>query len=359
VEQPLITNDAVVMGILAVILGVVFATSASDRPFWVRFYTFVPSLLLCYFLPAILGTLGIVSGETSKLYFVAANYLLPASLVLLTVSADIPGVLRLGPKALVMFLTGTVGVMVGGPVAILAMKVLHPEVVNDELWRVMATLAGSWIGGGANQAAMKEVFDVPDAIFGAFVAVDVIVANVWMGFLLYGAGRADAIDARTGADNSAIVALRNKLAAYHAQQSRIPKLADTMVIVAVWLGSMGLAHLLAGGLQSRLVAAAGDDPTHWLHETSLTSYFFWVIVLATTLGLVLSFTKARRLEGVGASRIGSVFLYVLVATIGMKMDLRAVVDHPWFFVIGAIWMLVHAVLMIVVAGEIMAPLFFL
>ena len=66
-EAPLITNDAVVLGILAVILGAVFATSASEHPFFVRFYRYVPSLLLCYFLPAILGTAGIVSGETSKL----------------------------------------------------------------------------------------------------------------------------------------------------------------------------------------------------------------------------------------------------------------------------------------------------
>jgi uncharacterized membrane protein len=162
VDGPLITNDAVVLGILAVILGAVFATSSSTRPFRVKFYTFVPSLLLCYFLPSILGTAGIVSGETSKLYFVAANYLLPASLVLLTVSADIPSVLRLGPKAIVMFLTGTAGVMIGGPVALLVMRVVHPEIVDDQLWRVMATLCGSWIGGGANQAAMKEVFDVDD-----------------------------------------------------------------------------------------------------------------------------------------------------------------------------------------------------
>lgn len=358
-EAPLITNDAVVLGILAVILGAVFATSSSEHPFFVRFYRYVPSLLLCYFLPAILGTAGIVSGETSKLYFVAAHYLLPASLVLLTVSADIPGVLRLGPKALAMFLTGTLGVVLGGPIAILIMKVVNPSVVDDQLWQGMATMAGSWIGGGANQAAMKEVFGVDEGIFGAFVAVDVIVANLWMGLLLYGAGRAEAIDRRTGADDSAIVALREKLAAYQARQARIPRLADTMTIAAVGLGAMGLSHLLAGGLQSRLAAVAGEDATHWLNETSLTSYFFWVIVIATTLGLALSFTRARRLEGVGASRIGSAFLYLLVATIGMKMDLHAVVENPWFFVIGLIWVTVHAGLLIVVARVIRAPLFFL
>ena len=69
-ENPaLITNDAVVLGMLMVILAFVFRTSHSDDPRWKKFYGIVPSLLLCYFLPALLSTFGIISGEHSNLYF--------------------------------------------------------------------------------------------------------------------------------------------------------------------------------------------------------------------------------------------------------------------------------------------------
>ena len=70
-------------------------------------------------------------------------------------------------------------------------------------------------------------------------------------------------------------------------------------------------------------------------------------------------TKVRKLEGVGASKIGSSFLYILVATIGMKMDVMMIIDAPVYFILGAIWMLIHASLMLVVAKAIKAPLFYM
>jgi uncharacterized membrane protein len=94
------------------------------------------------------------------------------------------------------------------------------------------------------------------------------------------------------------------------------------------------------------------------NQYSLNSAFFWIVVIATALGLVLSFTKARHLEGVGASRLGSVLLYVMVATIGMQMDLGAVLDNPILFLIGIIWILFHVSLMLFVAWLIKAPFFY-
>ena len=129
-SSPLITNDAIVLGILMVILTFVFRTSHSEHPGWKRFYSIVPSLLLCYFLPSILSTAGVISGEESSLYFVASRYLLPTSLVLLTISIDLPSVIGLGPKALIMFLTGTVGIVVGGPLAIWLIALVSPETVG-------------------------------------------------------------------------------------------------------------------------------------------------------------------------------------------------------------------------------------
>ena len=354
---PLITNDAVVLGILMVILGFVFTTSSSANPFWKRFYSIVPSLLVCYFLPSLLATMGIISGDVSNLYFVSSRYLLPASLVLLTLSIDLKGVINLGPKAIILFLTGTAGIVIGGPLAILIVSTFAPEIVGgsgpDAVWRGFTTIAGSWIGGGANQTAMKEVFEVGDDIFSALVAVDVIVGSVWLACLLWAAGRAERIDARTGADASAIHELRDRVAEYQGQIAKIPKLPDTMAILAVGFGMCAIGHLGADWIAPTIKAAAPE-----LQRFSLTSPFFWLVVIATTGGLILSGTRARRLEGAGASRIGSALLYVLVASIGMKMNLMAIFEHTGLFLVGAIWIAIHAGLLLLVAKLIRAPVFF-
>lgn len=356
--QPVFTNDAVVLGILMVILGFVFKTSHSENPFWKKFYGIVPALLVCYFLPSVVATLGLISGDVSKLYFVSSRYLLPTSLVLLTLSIDFKGILNLGPKAIILFFTGTVGIVIGGPIALLVMAWLAPSLLDvsgpEAVWRGMTTVAGSWIGGGANQAAMKEVFEVGDDIFSAMVAVDVIVANIWMAFLLYCAGRSESIDARTGADTSAIVALRDKVEAYRNSIAKIPTLTDTMMVLAVGFGITAFSHVCAD-----LIAPWIGETAPTLSRLSLDSKFFWLVVIATALGMIVSMTKLRDLEGAGASRVGSALLYVLIASIGMKMNILAIKDAPLYFVLGGIWMAIHASLMLLVAKLIKAPVFFM
>ena len=93
--------------------------------------------------------------------------------------------------------------------------------------------------------------------------------------------------------------------------------------------------------------------------TFLSSKFFWMISITTIIGIILSYTKARSYEGAGASKYGSVFIYILVASIGMKMDLTLIFENQMLIVIGLVWMIVHAGLLIVVAKMIKAPYFFL
>ena len=116
-DEPLLTNDAVIFGVLMILLAFIFWTNSIQHGFWTRFYKIVPMLLLCYFLPSLLTAFGFVDPEQSNLYFVATRYMLPASLVLLTLSIDLREIVRLGPQALIMFLTGTAGVVLGGPLA--------------------------------------------------------------------------------------------------------------------------------------------------------------------------------------------------------------------------------------------------
>jgi len=356
-NSPLFTNDASVLGILVMVLAFIFYTSSSSNPFWKKFYTYIPALLLCYFLPSILNSMGIISGEESGLYFMASRYLLPASLVLLTLSIDIKGVVALGPKALIMFLAGTFGIVIGGPLTIILLSYLSPDLVGgvgpDAVWRGLATIAGSWIGGGANQTAMKEMFGSSDKLFSAMITVDVIVANVWMAFLLYGAGISEKVDKWFKADSSSIETLKNNLEKYHAKVSRVPNLTDLMVIVAIGIGLTGIAHMGAD-----IIAPWVAENAPQLAKFSLTSKFFWLIVIATTGGLILSFTKLKQYEGAGASRVGSLFLYILVATIGMKMDALAILETPGLFLIGIIWMLIHVTVLLVVGKIIKAPFFF-
>ena len=359
--QPYFTNDAIVLGLLLSVLSFVFFTSTSKNKWIQKFYTIFPPLLLCYFLPALLHwPLNLISGENSVLYKVSSQYLLPASLILLCLSIDLKGVWNLGPKALIMFLTGSLGVIIGGPIALLTVKFLFPDLIQtnpEDLWKGLSTIAGSWIGGGANQTAMKEIFSVNENLFAVMIVVDVVVANVWMGLLLYGASITDKIDKWLKADTSAIVDLQNKMSAFQKGVEKIPDTKALLYLLTIAFAGVALSHWGADIITPWL-GKYNDVLIAW-RLTALNSSFFWIAFLATTIGLFISFTRLRNFEGIGASRLGSVFLYVLVATIGMQMNLQEVFQNLGLFAVGFIWMCIHCILLILVARWIKAPFFFL
>lgn len=375
---PLFTNDTIVFGILMIALGFIFYTSSKKSGFWSKFYGIVPSLFIAYLAPALLTTSGIISPEwisitetgeavvgSSSLYYMSSRYLLPAALVLMTLSIDLKGVYKLGPKALIMFLTGTLGIIIGGPIAVLLVGSIHPEAVGgvgaDAVWRGLSTLAGSWIGGGANQTAMLEIYGYNQKLYGGMVFVDIVVANIWMAVILFGIGKSAKIDKWLNADTSAIENLKEKVSEYSAKVERNPSLKDLMILGAIAFGTVSFAHLGADYISVFFSSIVDGIPKGITRNifTFLDSSFFWMITITTIIGVLLSFTKAKSYEGAGASKFGSVFIYILVATIGMKMDLTLIFDNLWLIVIGLVWMLTHAALMIVVAKLIRAPYFFL
>ncbi|GGG40616.1 membrane protein [Dokdonia pacifica] len=352
------TNDAIVFGLLAIILGFVFYTSNKKEGFWGGFYKYIPALLLCYMLPAVLNLLGLVDGESSKLYFVASRYLLPAAIVLFTISVDLKSILNLGPKALIMFITGTIGIIIGGPIAILIVSIFSPETVGGsgptEVWKGLSTIAGSWIGGGANQAAMLEIYEYDKVEFGKMVLVDVLMANVWMAILLLGIGKTKRIDKWLKADSSSIETLKSKVSEFSDSVKRNPSLNDLMIILGIAFGAVGISHFGADHI-TQLFSDVPKSSTLY----TFTKPFFWLVTIATIIGVSLSFTKAKNYEGAGASKLGSVFIYILVATIGMSIDLGSVFENPGLIIIGFIWISIHAILLIIVAKLIKAPYFFL
>lgn len=375
---PFFTNDTIVFGILMIALGFIFYTSSREDGFWEKFYGVVPALFMAYFLPALLTTSGVISpewttisetGETttgkSSLYYMSSRYLLPAALVLMTLSIDLKGVLNLGPKALIMFFAGTIGIVIGGPLAVLIVGSIHPEAVGgegaDAVWRGLSTLAGSWIGGGANQTAMLEIYGYNQKLYGGMVFVDIVVANIWMAIILFGIGKSAKIDKWLKADTSAIESLKEKVTDYAKKVDRNPSLTDLMVLAAIAFGTVSVAHFGANFLSGFFTSVVSEMPKGITRNifTFLDSSFFWMITITTIIGVLLSFTKARTYEGAGASKFGSVFIYILVASIGMKMDLTLIFDNLWLIVIGLVWMAVHAGLMILTAKLIRAPYFFL
>ncbi|WP_428262427.1 DUF819 domain-containing protein [Haliangium sp.] len=334
IQSPL----AIVAVLLAVLALLFWAARWSVTE---RLFRFIPLLVFAYFVPTLLSNTGVIPGD-AEVYGWVKSYLLPASLILMTLAADIPSMLRLGRNVLVLFFSATISIVIGGPLAYLALGWMVPPEIGDQAWRGLAALSGSWIGGGANFLAIGESVGASNEIIGLMVVVDVAVANVWMATLLYFAGRSRSMDNAIGADRDSLEELRTRVQAYHEATSRAPVTADMMAIAAIAIGGTVVAHALAP----------------FLPETSITSQFIWVVIIATTIGMALSFTPVRKLDGAGASAVGAVFLYLLVTTIGASADFAGVIEARALVLVGALWMAFHAAIMLIIRRLLRAPIFF-
>lgn len=332
------------LSVLTILLLVLAGLFLLERhPLGKRLFRVVPLLVFCYFVPALLSNLGVIPAE-SELYVFIRRVLLPASLVLLVLSTDIPAVMSLGRDAVVLFLAGTASIALGGPLAFLALGWMFPEGALDQAWRGLAALAGSWIGGGANFVAVGESAGATAATMSLMVVVDVGVANVWTAVLLLFAGRERTMDERIGADRTRIDTVRARVEQYQAEVARPANLADMLLILAIGLGVTGIVTWVA-----RYLPDIG----------TIINGFTWTVCLVTAVGVGLSFTGLRRLEGAGASTVGSVFLYLLVATIGASAQFSHVADNLPLLAVGALWMSFHAAAMLLVRRLLRAPVFFL
>jgi uncharacterized membrane protein len=218
-----------------------------------------------------------------------------------------------------------------------------PAELGDEAWKGLAALSGSWIGGGAKFIAIGESVGADTSTIAMMVVVDVAVANVWMAVLLFFSGRAHAMDARIGADRSAIDAVQKSIADFQAEVARPTNLKDLLAIAFIAFGTTAAATALAARLPDLGTIVNG---------------FTWVVLLVTAVALALSFTKLRRLEGAGASSIGSVFLYLLIASIGAQAQFSEVVKAPGLVAVGAFWIGFHALVILTVRRLLRAPIFF-
>lgn len=333
----LITDPMALFGFLAALVALIFW--ASELPRLRKFFEVVPPVIFVYFLPMLTTTAGITPSD-SPLYGWNSSYLLLFALFMLMVSVDLGSVMRLGPIALFMVAMGTLGIVVGGPVSLLIFRDMLPP----DAWQGFAALSGSWIGGTANMVAIAESVGTSADAMGPVIVVDTVVGYGWMGILIAMVGLQARWDRRIRAHTHVLEVTNRRLDEINRERSPL-SLRDAVMMIG-----LGMACAVAARVAGNGLPALGDPP--------IISGTTWAVLIVVTGGLILSFTPLRKLETKGASHLGYTALYLLLAGIGARADLRAVLDAPMYLLAGAVWIAIHVGILLLAARLVRAPFFF-
>ncbi len=308
----------------------------SNQSRFKRYFKFLPALFWIYFLPMVVSTIGLIDPK-SPIYQMITAHFLPASLFLLLITVDVKAILRLGPTALIMFFAGSLGVIIGASLVFWIFK----DWVGVEFWSGFGALAGSWTGGSANMIAVKEALGTPDAVFLPMVIVDTVVPYVWMGFLVAMSSAQPLYDRWNGSDRRILDELKERMEKFHSKKVQWH---FGMVVMIAGLG-------LVGSFCAQFIAK------FFPVIKEVVSPYAWTIIIVSSLAIILSFTKAKKLEHFGSTKIGYCLLYFVLTSIGAKASLKDFNSTLVLILAGFMIALIHAGVLVAASRWLKAPMF--
>ena len=321
--EPLISSPIGVLAVLAIVAAFFFAIEQSTRA---RLFQYLPPLLFIYATPVFLNNLDVIP-SSSPVYSGLSAYVLPAFIVLMLIKVNVPAVVRVMGKGVLVMLMGTAGVIVG---AVVAYVIVHSQ-LSDDAWTGYGALAGSWIGGTANMAATAEMLGTSGEQFGLAVIADNVIYIVWLPLLLMSRDFADRFNrwARVPAER---LATMDAAAELHAEDDHAPTMPQYLFLVAIvigvtWIGTSfapGIAASIANGAPA-LSAVFGESTVR--------------ILLVTTIALILSATPVSKLPN--STAMGTAMIYVFVAGMGARASVAGLDQAGWFVAGAFIWIVIH------------------
>lgn len=330
----MIHNPVLLAIILASVEALLLVLAANPRT--KPLFKFIPSMFWIYFLPMVLSTCGIIDAK-SPLYPEITKALLPPALFLLLLDVDIKAISRLGPSALIMFFSGSLGIVLGMIISFLVFK----PVIGGQFWGGFGSLCASWTGGSANMIAVKEALSVPDAVFFPMVIVDTIVPYVWVGVLVALASRQNVFDTFNQADRSILDDLAKRAQDFSRQKEAV-----------VWGDALKMMALaLLAGLICRAVSA------HLPTGKNLLTPYAWTILLVTSLAIGTASRVRRLLPRSGAHQFGKWTLYFVLTSIGARASLLHASQVGILLAAGLLVLVVHVLVLLAAARLTRAPLF--
>ncbi len=323
-SEALISGSA---GILFVLAGNAAFWFYLERLTGWKLFNFLPPLIFIYVMPAVFSNIGIIPGNSTVYDWMGAN-LLPVFLALLLLDVDVRSTIRVMGRGIFVMLAGTLGVIVGAPIGYAIFK----GWLGPEAWKGYGALAGSWIGGTGNMAAVSEGLGTSGTYFGLAVIADNVVYLVWLPILLQSKNLAGLFHRFTG-----------------VSQERLDRMKTAANDLVVDKGKPAMRHILYLITIGLGVAFFSDAVSKLIPELPpILTTGTYKILLVTTIGLMLSFTPLRKIPG--SHELAMALVYLFVARMGAKAVVSGLAGQAIPFVAGAyVWIFIHGIFILLAA----------
>lgn len=249
------------------------------------------------------------------------TYVVPVSIPLLLLKADIKKVKNESGKMLGAFHVGALGTVVGTFISAFLLSAVIPHVAE-----IAGMLTGSYIGGGANFVAMANAFKTPENITNATVVADNLVMAVYFfvcmslpSILFFKKKWGMATEGEVNSGGSSTYWTKKEIS-----------LKDIAICLAIAFSVASISDLLSQYISSII-------PTSNLVLKMANSIFGNMYLIMTTIMLVVATVFSKQLEEInGAEEIGTFLIYIFFVVLGIPASISEIIKNGAFILVFCI-----------------------
>jgi len=280
-------------------------------------FDWVPAILLAYLIPAGLSAIlgkdfsSDIIHEYSKLYFI------PLAIVAVMSSLSIGQLKSIGWKPIIVFVSGSLWIAIFPffiALFFLDSDLISEIFINQNYWKGIPPIVGSWIGGSTSQLVLKELVECPENIFLTVLVLDNILVNVWTILMFQGIKRSNFLND--------LLKITNLTMPKDIEQHRVKTINPVMCFLIL------LVIVLTANL--------------------LLDSFVAKIVVLSFIGLLLS-NIIKNWNFKFVLKLGGILILIVMAVLGLKLQFSLFQFEFNFLLFLVIWLVSHFLIMLFVA----------
>jgi uncharacterized membrane protein len=295
---------------------------------WTRWkvFDYLPPVIWIFLFPIVLSSVRVIPTE-SPTYDGFKAFAVPMFIILMLLDVDLRATMRVALRSMGVLVAGAFGVVLGGMFAFFVLK----GQLDSEAWRGFGALAGSWIGGTGNLAAVAEAVDTPPTMMGLVVIADTFIFILYFPILFACKRWSKQFAQFTGVTAEESQRLDKAVGELKEKTTKV-QYKDALTLFGTGFLLIWIVQWVSQFLP--VVEGAFSAKT-------------WQILILTTVALLLASTRLRNVPGTGALSMALVYTYL--SMIGAQADIRQAASAPYFMVAGLLCIILHLLFVVVAA----------
>lgn len=314
-------NESIATLIIIITVGAIGWLNRQEAKWIQELLNWFPAILFAYVIPALITQIGGLDLSSVYLHSLSRNWIIPFAIIMVMSALSFPQLKKVGARPIMLFVSGSLAIASLPAILVGLTKFISADTyslfINQQYWRGLVPIVGSWIGGSTSQLVLKELVDCPESLFLSVIVLDNILVNLWTILMFQGIKRSD---------------LLNK---YFSIEASMPVLQEEEIN----LGSRQRASILVTLLSISLVV---------ILINIVTDAYLVRVVTLSIMGLVLG-NFVPRWNHPFVLKAGGLLIIIIMSILGLRLDFSGLSLPVSFVMFCIVWLLCHYMVMIVIA----------